>query len=169
MKKSSKVVLAVVVVVIVAAAVAGVVAWRYGYLRFGQAAEATTNPATEDKAPEKRVSVVVSPVREMVFEDRIEVSGNVEAKNTALVSARIPGALDDVYVDEGDTVKAGSTKLFQTDKIKLSRAREAAGKQVAVAAAAVRARHATVERINADLTKVQIDYDRYKRRYQERL
>lgn len=163
MKKSSKVVLAVVVVVVVAAAVAGIVAWRYGYLQLNQGAE----PTTEDKAPAQGVSVVLSPVREMVFEDRLHISGNVEAKNTALVSARIPGALDDVYVDEGDTVKAGTTKLFQTDKIKLSRARESAGQQVAVAAAAVRARQATVERINADLAKVQIDYDRYKRLYQQ--
>jgi len=162
MKKSSKVVLTAAIVVVVVAAAGGGI-WGSGYLD----AKPGQKPFTEKKVLAQRVPVVVTPVREMVFEKRIEVSGNVEAKNTALVSARIPGALDDVYVDEGDSVEAGTTKLFQTDKIKLSRAREAAGQQVTVAAAAVRARQATVERINADLSKVRIDYHRYKRLYQQ--
>jgi len=117
-------------------------------------------------AKEVRLPVVLSEVREMTFEDRLEVSGNVEAKETAVVSARIPGVLDEIFVDEGDAVTAGETKLFQTDKIKLTRALESAEQQVEVAVAAVRARAATVARIQADLAKVQLDYDRYKRLYE---
>lgn len=126
-------------------------------------------PATSDTtAPgaRKRLPVVLSPVRKMTFEERIKVSGNVEAKNTALVSARIPGVLESIFVDKGDPVKRGQ-KLFQTDKIKLERAVASAGQQVAVAAATVQARAATVERIEADLAKVRMDFERYERLYNQ--
>lgn len=69
----------------------------------------------------KRLPVVLTRVRNMIFEERIEVSGDVEAKNTALISARIPGVLDAIFVDEGYAVKKDQ-KLFQIDKISLSRA-----------------------------------------------
>lgn len=117
-------------------------------------------------AAQKGLPVVLTPARKILFEERIEVSGNVEAKNTALISARIPGVLDAIFVDEGDAVEKGQ-KLFQIDKIKLSRAMESAEQQVAVAAASVRARAATVERIEADLAKVQVDFERYKRLYKQ--
>ncbi len=123
--------------------------------------------ASGDKAAEYRVPVVLTSVRAMVFEERIEVSGNIEAKSTAIVSARIPGVLDEIYVDDGDTVQAGKTKLFQTDKVKLTQAVEATEQQVAVAAAAVGVREATVARVEADLAKAKIDFDRYKRLYEK--
>jgi uncharacterized protein len=69
-----------------------------------------------------RVPIVVTPAKQMTFETRGVVSGNVQAKNFALVSARMPGPLDTVFVDEGDVVEAGKTQLFQTDSIKLSKA-----------------------------------------------
>ena len=131
----------------------------WAYSRFGK------SQAVAIKA-DAMTPVVLSQIREMVFEDRVDVSGNVEAKNTAIISARIPGTLDEIFVDEGDKVQAGQ-KLFQTDKIKLGRAMESARQQVAVAAAAVRASQATVERINADLAKVRIDFERYKRLYEK--
>ena len=147
----------VTIVLLIGAAIAAGV-WVAPKLR-GQA-EPMAAPAKDLSLP-----VALSEVREMTFEDRLKVSGNVEARETAVVSARIPGVLDEIFVDEGDAVTAGETKLFQTDKIKLTRALESAGQQVAVAGAAVRARAATVARIHADLAKVQLDYDRYKRLY----
>ena len=91
-----------------------------------------------EDATSRRLPVVLTPVREMTFEDRICISGNVEARNTALVSARIPGVLDNIFVEEGDTVEVGE-RLFQTNKEKLTQAVEIAEQQVAVASAAVRA------------------------------
>ncbi len=114
----------------------------------------------------RRCPVVLGGVREMVFEERILISGNVEAANTALVSARVAGVIDGVFVDEGDPVKVGQ-KLFQVDRERLSQAVRIAGEQVAVAAAAVRAREATVTRIRADPAKAQLDLERYKRLYEQ--
>jgi multidrug efflux pump subunit AcrA (membrane-fusion protein) len=115
------------------------------YLSVGRKSEAQSAPQAE------RMPVVFAQVREMVFEKRVQVSGNVEAKHTALVSARVPGALDNVFVDEGDPVKAGETKLFQTDKVKLGRAVESAEQQVVVATARVSAQQAAVEALPASV------------------
>lgn len=156
MKKSSRTIL--IVGLSAAVVVSGAVAYQLLHRR----------PTSASAAPaaEQRIPVVLAQVREVTFEERVDVSGNVEAKSTALVSARVPGVLDEILVDKGDAVEQGQ-KLFQTDKIRLTRAVESAEQQVAVAAAAVRARQATVERIEADLTKVQADFDRYKRLYEQ--
>jgi len=156
MRKSSRVIL--IIGLGVAAVAAAAVAYQLLH-RSSQSVSAA--PETEQRVP-----VVLAQVREMAFEERVDVSGNVEAKNTALVSARIPGVVDAIFVDKGDAVEQGQ-ELFQTDKIRLSRALELAEQQVVVAAAAVRAREATVERIEADLAKVQVDFDRYKRLYEQ--
>ena len=115
---------------------------------------------------EEQISVVVTPSRVMTFEEGIETFGNVESKNYALVSARIPGVIDDIYVEEGDYVIAGKTKLFQTDKIKVNQGVEIARQAVAVAEFTHRARLATVARVEADFEKTRIDYERFKRLYE---
>jgi len=155
-KKASKVVVWMVILAVVGI---GIGAWVH-------AKGGKKTPTVTTGEGERRMPVVSEAVREMVFEERVVLSGDVEAKNTALVSARIPGIVDEIFVDEGDTVEAGQ-KLFQTEKVKLSRAVEASQQQVGVAEATVRAREATVVRIEADLVKVQLDYDRYKRLYED--
>jgi multidrug efflux pump subunit AcrA (membrane-fusion protein) len=112
------------------------------------------------------VSVVITRSRVMTFEEDIETFGNVESKNYALVSVRIPGVIDDIYVEEGDYVVAGKTELFQTDKIKVNQAVEIARQAVAVAEFSHRARLATVARVEADFKKARIDYERFKRLYE---
>ena len=115
----------------------------------------------------KKTSVAVTRAKTMAFEELVETSGNMETKNYALVSARIPGTLDEVYVQEGDHVTAGKTRLFQTDKIKVTQAVEIAQDNVAVAEAGLKARKATVERVQADFDKARTDYERYKRLYED--
>jgi len=149
-----------VLVIVLAGLGAGV--WGIVQANINRNADAAT-PGEADR----RVAVVCAAIRKMVFEDRIVISGSVETKNTALVSARMPGTLDEIYVDEGDEVVGGKTRVFQTDKVKLTKAVEAAGQQVSVAAAGVRARKATVTRVEADLDKVRIDYERYKRLFEQ--
>jgi len=124
---------------------------------------------TQNESPEERedrVSVVITPSRVMTFEEGIETFGNVESKNYALVSARIPGVIDDIYVDEGDYVIAGKTRLFQTDKIKVNQAVEIARQAVSVAEFTHKAKQATVAKVEADFEKARVDYERFKRLYE---
>lgn len=128
----------------------------------------TTSASTQDTTSQintKQTSVAVTQAKKISFEELVETSGNVETKHYALVAARIPGTLDEIYVQEGDHVVAGRTRLFQTDKIKVTQAVEIAKQSVAVAEAGLKARKATVERVQADFEKAQIDYERYKRLY----
>ena len=131
--------------------------------------QGTTRAAAQgDSSQEavKKTSIAVTQAKKLSFEEVVETSGNVETKNYALVSTRIAGTIDDIYVREGDSVIKGKTKLFQTDKVKVTQAVEIAKQSVAVAEAGLKARKATVERVQADFDKAQTDYERYKRLYQ---
>lgn len=108
------------------------------------------------------VAVVVQPSRTMMFEQRVEVAGNILAKRFALVSARIPGTLDEIFVDEGDVVEAGQTRLFQTDAVKLTQAVAIAREQVTVAECAVREKEALLEKTMVGLQVAQADLARYR-------
>lgn len=156
MKKLSKSLLTVGILVMAIAAAVFVIGATGGEK---PKADAATAPRT--------VAVYLAPIEKSLFEERLEVSGNVDAKVTAWVSARVPGTLDQIDVDEGDAVEAGRTKLFQTDQVKLTKALAAAQQQVSVGRAEVEVQRATVARINADLAKVQLDYDRYRRLYEQ--
>jgi len=124
----------------------------------GQAA--ADNGAEEDRG--KRIPVVLTPAKEMTFESAVVVSGSVLAKNYALVSARIPGPLDEVYVDEGDVVQANQTRLFQTDSLKLTKAVAIAQQGLQVAELAVKEKTANLERMVASLEQAQADLERYR-------
>lgn len=89
--------------------------------------------------------VVTEAAANGVFERAATVQGSLEAVDSAIVSARVPGPLLRVCVDLGDPVKAGKTVLFEVDPDTVSNqvviAREAAATaraQVAVAEANVR-------------------------------
>ena len=73
---------------------------------------------------QQAIPVVVTQVRSRMFERYIAVQGNLESKNFAVVSPRIAGTIEEFYVDEGDAVVGGKTKLFKTDAIKLQEALE---------------------------------------------
>ena len=133
---------------------------------FGIRLMGDSSPKTAPEAPPEQIQgvpVVLSEIRSMVFKEQARVSGNVGAVRTALVSTRVPGIIDDIFVDEGDTVIAGVTRLFQTDHLKLERAMEIAGHQVDVATAAVDARRATLARVTANIEKIRLDLERYQR------
>ncbi len=127
-------------------------------------ASASKNESSNDE--DKRISVVTTPSRVMGFEDGIETFGNVESKNFALVSARIPGVIDDIFVEEGDHVIAGKTRLFQTDRIKVNQAVEIARHAVSVAEYTHRAKLASADRAGADFEKAGVDYERFRRLYE---
>lgn len=124
--------------------------------------------AQDDKKDSQvtKASVVVTQAKQMIFEDRVETSGNLETRNFSMVSARMPGIIDEIFVREGDQVVAGKTKLFMIDKVKSSQAIDIAKHAVSVSESRHRARVATVNRIEADFTKAKIDYERFKRLYE---
>ena len=66
-----------------------------------------------------------------------------------MVSARVSGVLDAIYVDEGDPVEAGKTRLFQTDSLNLKRSEEVAEQQLSVAEHSLKERLANLDQVQA--------------------
>ncbi len=114
------------------------------------------------QAGKKQVPVVLTPARQMIFEECVEVSGSIHAEQYALVSARIPGTLDTLFVDEGAPVEAGKTRLFQTDALKLSKAVAIARQDLTVAECSVMEKQALLERNLAGQEQAQNDVNRYR-------
>jgi RND family efflux transporter MFP subunit len=121
-------------------------------------------PATK---PEKAVPVRLATVERRTFEDRVEVDGTIQAKTTALVSSRVPGVIEQLFVKEGSFVEAGQTRLFAVDQLKLEKAVEVAQQALAVARLGRDEKQANLERIEAVLNKAQIDYERQKKLFEE--
>ena len=120
--------------------------------------------ARSQEQPEtaSQIPVVVTPAEEKDFQSGVVVSGNVQAKNFALVSARMPGPLDAIFVDEGDVVEAGKTQLFQTDSIKLTKAVAVARQGLTVAECTVREKQASLEQSMAQNEQALKDLERYR-------
>ena len=106
--------------------------------------------------------VVTKPVRR-TFEQVVVTQGNVEAKNVAMVSPRIRGTIEDIFVDEGDNVIAGRTKLFQTDSVKLQQNVTISEHNLAVARCALQQAGASLEKVTADFEKAELDFKRFER------
>ena len=149
--KNRKIAVIIVVIVLIGALFFG------GYKVFAAKATSTTIQPEEIR----RVSVVVTPIRTMVFEDQVIVSGNIESKDNALVSTRISGTLEAIYVDEGDLVQAGKTKLFLTDSLKQTKALEIARHDLAVAKCSLREVQARCEQAQAKFDLDSTDLKRY--------
>jgi len=123
---------------------------------------------TPDKSlVNRRIPVVLTPATLQIFEQRVVVQGNVEAKKFAIVSPRIPGTIEAVFVDEGDSVIANETKLFQTDALKLKKTVEIKKHELAVAQCERREKLANLEKTEADLHKTELDYNRFKRLFEK--
>ena len=112
---------------------------------------------------EEKVSVVLRQAEQRHFEDRLVVHGTLEAKNTSLVSPRIDGTLDAIYVEEGDPVKAGETKLFQIDRVRVAQAVTIAEQDLAMARGQRQEAEANLERLQAQYDKAEKDYHRFTR------
>jgi len=111
--------------------------------------------------------VVTSVVQQRTFEQTLRTQGMVEAKRFALVSARVPGTLDAVLVDEGDRVRTGQA-LFGVDRLKLEKALEISRRDLAVAACGLREKQANLDRVQADFDKAELDYKRYGRLFEKK-
>jgi len=119
--------------------------------------------ATDESVERKLIPVVVKSPVLRDFERRLVVQGNLEAAEFAVVSPRIQGTIDAIFVDEGASVVAGETMLFQIDKLNLEKAATLRRHDVEVAKHARRERAANLKRIQADFEKTELDYNRYVR------
>jgi HlyD family secretion protein len=120
-----------------------------------------------EQTMQQRTPVVTTPVAIREFQRSLAVQGNLEAKNSAMVSPRIPGILEAVFVDEGDAVRANETKLFQTDAANLKENLEISRHSLRVAQYAKQQALASLEKTRADLHKTKLDYDRFKRLFEK--
>ncbi len=122
--------------------------------------------APADTGIARKVPVVLGRIAERSFEQRLTVQGNVEAKHFALVSARIPGTVESIFVDEGDRVIAEETALFQVDALKLRKAVDVSKQDLAIAQYGLKEKEAYREQKLADFEKAKIDYERYQLLYE---
>jgi len=123
----------------------------------------------KQKSQENIATVVVTNTRKMIFEERVETSGNLETRYYSIVSARSSGIIDNIFVREGDQVISGKTNLFQIDKIKSAQSVDISKHSVSVAEFTHRARVSTVKRVEADYNKAKLDYERYQRLYKDNM
>lgn len=88
---------------------------------------------TADARPLVRVGAVK---RNVAFADALRVQGSVRAKDTTAVSARVPGTIDALFVEEGAHVAKGAP-LFQVDRVNLENAVRAAKDDLVMAQAKI--------------------------------
>jgi RND family efflux transporter MFP subunit len=63
------------------------------------------------KANRKATLVTTISVVNQDFESFIEVSGSVESRKNVVISAETPGLIEEIYITEGESVKAGQTLI----------------------------------------------------------
>ncbi len=142
----------------------GVLAGRH-FFAGGVGIAATDSDATATAS--RRYAVRVTPAARHSFERTVLLQGNVEAKRYAGIPARVFGTLDAVFVDEGDRVVKGETKLFQVDHVNLERVVLVAQQDLSVARCGLRESEANQERVAADFRKAVLDYERFKRLFEK--
>jgi len=125
--------------------------------------QAKETPAGVQLTDKKVIPVVTTMPQTRDFERVLVVQGNVEAKNYAMVSPRIPGTIMSIFVEEGQAVTAGRTKLFQTDSANLEQNVEIGRHNLTLAQCARQQAAANIEKTKADLHKAKLDYERFKR------
>ena len=99
------------------------------------------------------VSVVASQSRYMAFSPELLLTGSIEGETTALISAKIPGRVAQVLVEDGQRVSEGQP-LVRLESVELSNT-------VGIAKDGVK-------RLQASYDNSAIDYQRYKILYEQK-
>lgn len=122
--------------------------------------EAARRPAT---------MVLFTEAKEMKFEESISSDGSIKARNYALVSPRINGIIDDVFVREGDVTQAGVTKLFQIDNEKLQQEVDLNTQALIIARSTLEERKANLDNSAAELLQAEKDFARAENLYNQKV
>ncbi|MFH0878451.1 MAG: efflux RND transporter periplasmic adaptor subunit [Lentisphaerota bacterium] len=112
------------------------------------------------------IKVTIEKPAPRTFQERVQVQGTIQAKNSARISALTPGTLEDLFVDEGATVKKGQA-LFQTDKLNLENRVQIEQDNVKVAAASKTEAAAALMEAEATFKKAEADYQRSRKLFEE--
>lgn len=102
---------------------------------------------------EIKIPIKLATVTTEKFSRSISAYGKVEAFQSAFVTAKVSGTIENIFVDEGSMVKKGITSLFESDNLKLRQKVENARENIPVVLAVEKERRAL-------LKKAQIDYDK---------
>lgn len=130
------------------------------YQRKGRAAQTPTTRPQSERPP---TNVVTTPAAVRDFERVLAVQGNLKSKNFAMVSPRVPGTIERIFVEEGDPVVAGQTKLFATDAANLAKSMQIKQHATVVAQSSSHEAQANLERVTVDSEKAELDYRRFER------
>ena len=138
-----------------------------GYMVFGLTDNNDISRAALSKSPstkkEAGIPVVIETIKTETFTHAIAVQGNIEAQKRAIITTKIPGTIESVFADEGDTVTGKETTLFQIDALKLQKAVEMATQALEVAKCALSEKQNRLEQVEMNLEKTAKDYHRYKK------
>lgn len=113
--------------------------------------------------------VVFTESREADFTESVSSDGSIKARFYALVSPKIKGVIDDVFVREGDRVEAGKTKLFQIDNEKLRQAVELDTQALIIAKSTLEERRANLDHATAELAQAEKDFARTKKLFDQKV
>lgn len=115
------------------------------------AATGCDKPKTSENAQQKKAMLVTAakPVKDAVIERVAVVQGALRTKNSAKIAARVPGAINAVFVDEGAIVTNG-TALFQVDRKNIENAARAAKDDLEIAKAKLGEAKAALAKASVD-------------------
>ncbi|MDR2390732.1 MAG: biotin/lipoyl-binding protein [Planctomycetota bacterium] len=129
-------------------------------------APAGTAPA----APGRPETVVqFTSARDMEFVEAVSSDGALRPKFSSLVSSRISGVIDCIFVREGDRVEQGRTRLFRIDDEKLRQAVEKAGQSLAISKSTLDEKRAGRIKADADLRQAEKDFARAESLYERKV
>lgn len=111
--------------------------------------------------------VEVKTVQAHEFAWRLPVQGSVKSIHEARVSPRIPGPIETIFVEEGDEVEAGVTRLFQIDSTKLLKNVEIRKQELAISRYSLKEKQARLKQAEADYDKATIDLKRGRRLWED--
>lgn len=127
---------------------------------------ADTVPESAKRAP---TMVLFTEAREIDFDESVNSDGSIKARYYALVSPKINGPIDDIFVREGNVVAAGKTKLFQIDNEKLQQAVDLDTQALTIAKSSLEERKANLDHADAELAQAEKDFARTEQLFNQKV
>ncbi len=145
-------------------ALAGVVV--LGAICFFLVGNSLIGAASVPESAKRPVTMVLfTEAKEVEFNESVSSDGSIKARFYALVSPRISGIIDDIFVREGDKVEAGKTKLFQIDNEKLRQTVDLDTQALIIAKLSLDERKANLDNAEAELEQSKKDFARTEKLY----